>query len=538
MANRKELNRKTEAAKAAKMPQPEVQEPEQLKAKPKNLNHTSNPDDLFNFILMGFKENTPPNGNRNNWVFNVANECNRFAMHENEAYNNLLKYQEKDFTSNEIKTTVLSAYKNVNEFGTKEYKPKVNRQKYTATSTVDIDENEMPFIRCGCDYFKVSYLPDRFIEKKRTLIPWKRAEIVLDHGQTFLQKIPKYDSFTMIPDNKKYQATVNNCYNLYSEFPHQPAAGSCDTSLKMVKHIFGDQYEQGIKYLQCLYQNPRQALPILALVSSTRETGKSTFLNWLQAIFGDNMAVIQSSDLESSFNGVYANKNIIAIDETLIERSAAAERLKNISTAKRLTINNKYVAPYSVDFFGKIILCSNKENSLIRIDDEEVRYWIRKVEKPKKDIPKIEESLINEIPAFLNFLDQQPPLEIKSRMMFLPDEISTEQLKIIKTDSMSTVAKELNIKMTNFFENDGCLLEKCFCAPIDIKEKFFKFEGNIGASYIGTVLRNEFHLTPAENPIRYTPFNEAVSKTGRAFEFIRSKFTDSQENENVTDCNF
>jgi len=51
-------------------------------------------------------------------------------------------------------------------------------------------------------------------------------------------------------------------------------------------------------------------------------------------IFGDNFIQINPEDLSSQFNSSYASKNIIAIDETVIEKSHASEKLKSIATAK------------------------------------------------------------------------------------------------------------------------------------------------------------------------------------------------------------
>jgi len=86
-----------------------------------------NDSDVFSFILKGIKE-TPTNGNRNNFVHIVASDCNRFAVPENDTLNFLLQYQEKDFTVNEIRQTVKSAYQRTNEHGTKEYKTMVQRK--------------------------------------------------------------------------------------------------------------------------------------------------------------------------------------------------------------------------------------------------------------------------------------------------------------------------------------------------------------------------------------------------------------------------
>jgi len=51
-----------------------------------------------------------------------------------------------------------------------------------------------------------------------------------------------------------------------------------------VKHIFGDQIELGLDYLQLLYQKPVQILPIVCLVSKERSTGKTTFPKWFMTL--------------------------------------------------------------------------------------------------------------------------------------------------------------------------------------------------------------------------------------------------------------
>ena len=85
-----------------------------------------------------------------------------------------------------------------------------------------------------------------------------------------------------------------------------------------------------MKYMKVLYENPKQILPILVLVSEERETGKTTFLNWIQMLFGENSILISSNNITSDFNSSYATKNIILIDEALIEKSIGIEIASNI----------------------------------------------------------------------------------------------------------------------------------------------------------------------------------------------------------------
>lgn len=80
------------------------------------------PDDVFSFILKGLND-SPTNGNRNNFVHTFASDCNRFAVNENDCFQYCLQWQERDFTQSEIRQAVRSAYTRTAEHGTKEYKP-------------------------------------------------------------------------------------------------------------------------------------------------------------------------------------------------------------------------------------------------------------------------------------------------------------------------------------------------------------------------------------------------------------------------------
>ena len=225
-------------------------------------------------------------------------------------------------------------------------------------------------------------------------------------------KIYQFDDFCIVPDNFNYTPVYNNCYNLYCEFRHKSVQGRWDWTKKLLDHVFGEQIEQGIRYLQVLYLHPDRMLPILVLVSKERQTGKTTFLNWLNMMFGDNMVLITPEDLINGFNSIYATSNIIAVEETLIEKSITVEKIKSLATGKFISVNQKFVSQFKLPFFGKIIMTSNNEDKFARIDDEEIRFFVRKLGIPKYTNHNIETDLVNEIPAFLNYLETLPPVTI------------------------------------------------------------------------------------------------------------------------------
>lgn len=395
-------------------------------------------------------------------------------------------------------------------------------------------EDKTPYIRIGTDYFKKIKKADRFGIPRHELKPWKKDEIKQDEGKTLLDRIPKYDDFTIRPDNLNYQPVVDNCYNLYSEFPHKPERGNWRWTEVLIRHIFGDQYHLGIRYLQILYLHPDHLMPILVLVSRERQTGKTTFLNWINMVFGDNVANISPEDLVNGFNSSYASSNIIAIEETLIEKNTTVEKIKALATSKHITVNQKFVTQYRMPFYGKIIITSNNEDKFARIDDEEIRFFIRKVGKPSHANHNIENDLIGEIPAFLHYLTTLPPVDFSlDRTGFLPSELTNASLISVKSESKSGLYKTLTMLIEDLFNNDLKWCDEFYADVKGIKERFFERDSKADMSYIRYVLKNEFKLESPEKPIYFSPFATEPSRSGRPYTFKRELFTNQQRESDV-----
>jgi len=386
---------------------------------------------------------------------------------------------------------------------------------------------DSPYIRIGVDYFKKIQKKDRFGISGIDLKKWKKEEITGDHGKSFLIRVPKFDNFCIEPNNFDYQPVIENCYNLYHSFRHKEADGEIKWSKILMDHVFGDQVNQGYRYLQCLYLHPTRMLPILVLVSRERQTGKTTFLNWLNMIFGDNCVLINPSDLTSDFNSSYATANIIEIEETLIEKSITVEKLKALATGKFVSVNEKFISNYKLPFFGKIILASNNEDKFAKVDEEEIRFFVRKIGKPKYKNHDVENNLRLEIPAFLKYLSSLPPVDFTiGRVPFTVDELKNDTLTAVKKESKTGLYKDMFERFVDLFCNGGRNDDSIFVVPVDIKERWYKNSHNIDIHYIRTVLKNEFNLLPGK-AIRYVPFADGSSyqsKVGTAYEITRKMF--------------
>lgn len=387
----------------------------------------------------------------------------------------------------------------------------------------------IPYIRVGVDYFKVIEAIDRFGIPRKELAKWTKDEIKEDHGKQFISRIPRFNKFVTKPDNINYTPIVGNNYNLYREFPHKPYPGQWPWTEILLRHIFGEQYHLGIRYLQALYLNPEHIMPILVLVSQERQTGKTTFINWLGMVFGDNMANIAPDDLINGFNAPYAASNIIAVEETLIEKAITVEKIKALATQKHITVNQKFVSQYRTPFYGKIILTSNNETKFAKIDQEEIRFFIRKVPVPTTVNHNIEEDMIPEIPAFLHYLTTLPPVDwSRDRTGFTPQELDNESLKAVKDESKTEIARDFRIMIEDLFLNELKAYDEFYADAKAIKDRYYAKDPRNGYDWIQKILKKDFGLNPTEKSIYFKPFVTEPGKTGRPFTFKRSDFVTSE----------
>lgn len=365
--------------------------------------------------------------------------------------------------------------------------------------------SDMPYIRVGTSYFKKVKAPTISGDFNEILVPWNIDTIKQDFGKTYVADIPKYDGFTCIPSHIHFKQVCFGFYNKYSPLSNKPQKGGIEVSSLFVKHIFGNQYELGLDYLQLLYQKPVHILPILCLVSKERSTGKSTFLKWLKAIFENNLTYLTNDSFGSQFNSDWANKLLICIDEVLFNKEELTERIKYLSTTNHNKMEAKGKDKIEVEFFGKFILCSNNEDNFIKIDAAEERFWVRKISKFKTEDTDMLVKLIKEIPAFLFFLNNR---ELSSpritRMWFTPAQIRTRALQNLIRHNRSRVEKELASILLMVMEKYD-LDEVDFC-PQDAMFAVNQTRVKTDLTQIRRLLKKEWKLTPKSNSLTYEKF--------------------------------
>lgn len=383
----------------------------------------------------------------------------------------------------------------------------------------EVMNNKADYIRVGTDYYQRIIKPDRYGIEREELKLWKKTTIIDDHGKEILDKIELFKDFTMEPNNKTHARHVGDFYNLYSKFDHEPCdiedyigVEQFEWTEKLLRHIFGEHYELGLKYLKVLYEHPKQTLPILVLISEERQTGKTTFVNYMSILFGANTVVINPQDIGNSFNGAYTEKNIIMIEESHFDSRQALEKIKNLSTQKEILVNTKFIQQYSMPFFGKIIITSNDENKFSKVDEEEIRYWVRKIPTlTGKENHNILETMKNEIPFFLKHLELMDDIDFKrSRMVFTREELSTSALQAVQKESREGIHKDILIYLDNHAQQHKDV-EEFFFIGIHIKDAWFQNNSRYNVSYINNVLKTKMKLDKVDKAKRFIPLQKGLS---------------------------
>lgn len=370
------------------------------------------------------------------------------------------------------------------------------------------------YFRVGDNYYKFFKRPNQYKKPETVFEGRLKGTLIDDHGKKFTTYVPKYEAFCNVPDHVNFQPVIDNCFNVYSPLDYMPEEEECNTDdcpviMGFLHHIFGEKIASyndpltkekkeyrnvdiALDYLQLLYQKPWQKLPILCLVSKDNNTGKTTVADFLRAFLGANVAIVGNADLVNDFNAHWATKLVVVCDETKIDKQHVVEKIKSLSTAKKIFMNAKGRGQVELDCFIKFVLITNNEENFIYASDDDIRYWVNKVPVIKQENPDMLEQMVDEIPAFLSFLNKRIlKTERRNRMWFHPALLKTEALRKVIAYSQPTIEKELRFYFKEVFLDTG--LEEILMTQADIHKVVFnnkQFEGN----YLQRILKDNLKV--------------------------------------------
>lgn len=411
------------------------------------------------------------------------------------------------------------------------------------------------FMRVGTNYYKQAHLINAQKKAEETLLDWTPAEINRDYlsNKEFFNQIPKYDVFCNVPDHsEKYQKIITVerdgiktvAYNRYFKLEHVPEKGEYPNIEKFLSHIANSTNLKGeslfpflLDWLTLCYLKPTQMLPVLCLVSKERNTGKSTFLQFLRLLFNENATILDNERFTGKFTSHYITKLIIGVDESFIpvEKDVMKERIKNLAVGKRQWLEAKGKNALEIEFFGKLVLCSNNENNFMKIDIGENRHCVLKMKVLENDDTRLLEKMEKEIPAFFYHLKNRPLYynEEKSRSWFDFEVFMTETMLDVQDRTKTMLERELDRFIKDCFISSD-LSELEFSAKDLSKAINEEIPHKTSPVRISDILK-ERGMKP-QTKKRYDLYNfsyefnefEKTSKTGTPYLFLREEWLNNE----------
>jgi hypothetical protein len=367
-------------------------------------------------------------------------------------------------------------------------------KKIKKTITNGFWEENTTYFRIGTRWHKAPDSPSK------DPILWNTESIKQDHSkqdaEEIIRKSPKYDGFINSPEYVNYHQIVEGRWNLAKDIFWVLKEGQWPTYEKVLTHIFGDKYEIVLDWLQISYQNPKHSLPVICLVSLEQNTGKTTFLWLLEILFGSNTVQISIEEFNGDFNSHFAHKNFILIDETETDDNLMKQvgpKIKRWVTQKKVNWHPKGITPVEIDYFGKLVICSNDETNFLKITQNDTRYWITKVPSLNEFDTELFDKLREEAGAFLMMLSQRKlKAEKKTRLWFATEDYITEEFNAAAELGKSWLYHELKELFLTDLEDRG--LDAWHYGSTEIQDLMAKSKKSFDFRFLTKVMSVEFGL--------------------------------------------
>ena len=274
--------------------------------------------------------------------------------------------------------------------------------------------------------------------------------------------LEKFSDFGYYPDYFSNKKLENNKYNAFIKPNVKLTPGPWPMTKILLEHFFKEQINLGYEYYWVLRHRPTQALPAIA-GTGAEDGGKTTWADHLDECF-KNSITITMEQLAKEENNYAANRQIIIVEESSMSGETLS-KVKDISNktkimvtqcGKKIPFKKLYDNGDQLDYFGHLVMLTN-DITPIQMAGEATRFWVLKVDKPKK-IENFVERLKDEVPHFLWWLDNEfkpSRTSSKERLWFHPDEYYTEAKEIAKNESGSFVLKAIKDALKTWFVDNN-----------------------------------------------------------------------------------
>ena len=349
--------------------------------------------------------------------------------------------------------------------------------------------SEFTYIKVLDDYLERQIKPD-LNSDGMTVVYVRRAvaELKMEKGISFVRDIPRFHNWITEPSHTEYRRIIEHSYedqkfmffNRYQPLPYKPKEFALppgftgdpaafdyeqipeiQNSARFMKHIFGHhEYKNqflaiGWDWLALCYLSPKQRLPAMALVSTEEGTGKSTFINLMLKLFGQNATKTDASRIGANFNSLMSGRVFIGVEETKDEKGQIENKLKDLITGYEMVVERKHRDSEVEESFCKFCFASNHEDSFMKVGSTTTRFFVMRVNAIAQKDPNFEDKLYREIPYLMYFLQKRGVLynngKPKDRLFFEPADYENEALIKLRQASKDVVQQNMEELLNMLF---------------------------------------------------------------------------------------
>ena len=378
-----------------------------------------------------------------------------------------------------VRTVYINRLANIIKTGPRELDKMVKESRTEAeTEQKNRTVSEYRYIKVGDEYYQRIIDYDIFTQTSNTVYRRRKRQELITEGVS-ISAIPRFHDWIILPSHTNYQRVFEKYdsdygetfrfFNSYNPLPHKPREFKLPDEFlsdpenfdyekipeikhtaALMKHLFdfdnyGNKYlSVGWDWVALCYLKPTQRQRALCLVSTEEGTGKSTFINLMLAVFGQNATKTEASRIGKDFNAFTAGKVIQCVEETKDERGMVENKLKDLIASFDKVIEPKHQDARVVKSFDKYIFASNHEDSFMKVGHGTTRFIIMKVCSIKEKIPNFEDRLYLEIPYLLYFMQKRGIVHPeKDRFWHAQELIENEALTRLRQSSKDNVERNI-----------------------------------------------------------------------------------------------
>ena len=307
------------------------------------------------------------------------------------------------------------------------------------------------------------------------------AELKDEYGSGFVKNIRRYHGWVTEPSHTDYTRSIHyrhegvdySFFNRYQPPPYEakpfelPEAYKAAPmvydleqipeikhSAKFLKHLFRTERELNVALdmIALKWTQPRVKVRSLALVSTEEGTGKSTFIDWMLKMFGQNATKTEIQRMTDNFNSLMSGKVFVGIEETKDEKGNVENRLKDLITGFESVVRRMYQEAVVEENFAWYVFASNHEDSFMKVGSQTTRFFVVKVTPLQSIDPDFVEKLYREIPYFLHFIERRGALYPKEdRLWHRQELVENEALERLRQSSKDVVQQNMEELIQSIF---------------------------------------------------------------------------------------